>query len=42
MNVPEYWPKDGANELVVFNTSGAKPDQVKLASYETFSVARAK
>ena len=37
MYMPECWLKDGANDLVVFDMSGAKPDQVKLATYETFS-----
>jgi beta-galactosidase len=42
MYMPEVWLKEGANDLVVFDMTGAKPDQVKLASYETFSVAQGK
>ena len=41
MYMPECWLKDGANDLVVFDMSGSKPDQVKLARYEAFSVAQA-
>jgi hypothetical protein len=29
MYMPECWIKDGANDLVIFDLAGAKPDQVK-------------
>jgi beta-galactosidase len=39
MYVPECWLKDGNNDLVIFDLYGAKPDQVKLARYESFALA---
>ncbi len=41
MYMPECWLKEGSNDLVVFDMSGAKPEHLKLATYETFSVAPA-
>ena len=32
---PECWLKEGANELLVFDMTGAKPDQMSLQRYET-------
>ena len=32
--MPECWLKDGCNDLVVFDTHGAAPDQMKLQRYE--------
>ena len=40
--VPVPWLKDGENTLVVFDLEGVKPEQVKLAPYETFTVQAAK
>jgi spore coat polysaccharide biosynthesis predicted glycosyltransferase SpsG len=34
----DSWIKDGANDLVVFDLYGNKPDQTKLIRYEAFSV----
>ncbi len=39
--MPECWIKDGANDLVVFDIDGAKPDQLKLTRYEAFSITAA-
>ena len=39
--MPECWIKDGANDLVVFDLNGSKPNQLKLTRYEAFSVAAA-
>ncbi len=39
MYMPECWLKDGQNDLVIFDLYGAKPDQVQIARYESFSVA---
>jgi beta-galactosidase len=39
--MPECWLKDGANDLVVFDIDGAKPDQLKLTRYEAFSITAA-
>ncbi len=36
--MPECWLKKGANDLVVFDLYGNKPDQLKLTRYEAFSV----
>ena len=41
MYLPECWLKDGANDLVVFDLAGAKPDQVQLSRFESFALARA-
>ena len=42
MYMPECWLKDGDNDLVIFDLQGTKPDQVKLARYESFALAPAK
>jgi beta-galactosidase len=42
MYMPECWIKDGANDLVIFDLSGAKPDQVKLSRFESFALASPK
>ena len=42
MYLPECWLRDGANDLVIFDLYGAKPDQAKLSRYEAFAVAAAK
>ena len=41
MYMPECWIKEGANDLVVFDIYGNKPDQLKLTRYEAFSVTNA-
>ncbi len=40
MYLPECWLKDGANDLVIFDLYGAKPEQVKFSRYEIFAVKR--
>ena len=35
--VPMPWLKDGANDLVIFDLAGSKPDKVQFSSYETFA-----
>jgi len=42
MYMPECWLKDGVNELVVFDTHGAKPGEVKLQRYEIRQAAAGK
>jgi beta-galactosidase len=42
MYMPECWIKDGANDLVICDLGGAKPDQVALNRYESFAVTGAK
>jgi beta-galactosidase len=42
MYLPECWIKDGANDLVILDLAGAKPDQVALNRYEAFAVTAAK
>jgi beta-galactosidase len=39
MYMPECWIKEGANDLVVFDIYGNKPDQLKLTRYEAFAVS---
>ncbi len=41
MYLPECWIKEGANDLVVLDIYGNKPDQLKLTRYEAFSVTSA-
>jgi hypothetical protein len=38
MYLPECWLIDGANELVIFDLEGAKPDQVQLSRFESFAL----
>ena len=38
--MPECWLKPGANELVILDITGARPDQVNFKRYETRQVAR--
>jgi beta-galactosidase len=40
--MPECWMKEGANDLVILDLYGNKPDQTKLIRYEAFSVAENK
>jgi beta-galactosidase len=40
--MPEPWLKEGDNDLVIFDLYGAKPTQVQLARYESFSVSNAR
>jgi beta-galactosidase len=37
--MPECWLKQGANDLVIFDLYGAKPNQLQMSRYEAFSVA---
>lgn len=37
---PECWLKEGSNDLVVFDMTGAKPNQVKLQRYESWQAVR--
>jgi hypothetical protein len=37
--MPECWIKEGANNLVVLDIYGNKPDQLKLTRYEAFAVS---
>jgi len=37
--MPECWLKAGANDLVILDTTGARPDQVKLQRYESRQAA---
>ena len=39
--MPECWLKNGANDLVILDLAGAKPDQVKLSRFESFALAPA-
>jgi beta-galactosidase len=39
MYMPECWIKEGANDLVVVDIYGNKPNQLKLTSYEAFAVS---
>ena len=39
MYMPECWIKEGANDLVVLDIYGNKPDQLKLTRYEAFAVS---
>ncbi len=39
MYMPECWIKEGANDLVVLDIYGKKPDQLKLIRYEAFAVS---
>ena len=40
--VPECWLKEGANDLVVFDLAGNKPDKMQFTPYETFAVKAVK
>jgi beta-galactosidase len=40
MYMPECWLKDGANDLVIFDLYGKKPDQVALQRYEVHELAQ--
>ncbi len=42
MYMPECWIKDGANDLVIFDLAGGKPDQVTLSRFESFALASPK
>ena len=42
MYLPECWIKEGANDLVVLDIYGQKPDQMRLSRYEAFSVSGGK
>jgi beta-galactosidase len=37
--MPECWLRQGANDLVIFDLYGAKPNQLQMTRYEAFSVA---
>ena len=39
-DMPECWLKPGANDLVILDITGAKPDQVKLQRYESRQTVR--
>ncbi len=39
MYLPECWIKEGANDLVVLDIYGEKPDHLKLTRYEAFAVS---
>jgi hypothetical protein len=38
--MPECWIKDGANDLVVFDLYGSKPDRLEFSRYEAFAIAK--
>ena len=40
--MPECWLKQGANDLVIFDLYGAKPNELQMTRYEAFSVADGK
>ena len=37
--MPECWLKEGANDLVIFDLYGAKPNQLQMTRYQAFSIA---
>jgi beta-galactosidase len=39
MYMPECWINEGANDLVVLDIYGNKPDQLKLTRYEAFAIS---